>query len=209
MTGETKKLTETLTAVNTKIGWTLHGSSFNSGFSVNLQVCNNVNVLHIQEYNEEFNLQKFWDLESIGIKEDTVIAKEVTSQFIENKITFNGDRYEVCLPWSKSSLNLDSNYDGALSRLKSLVTKLSNDLKLIEYDEVMQEYFKNGCAELAPLERIKRAYYMPHRAVYKQERDSTKVRIVFDASAHAKNLSFLNEVLDPGENLVLNYYACY
>lgn len=38
--------------------------------------------------------------------------------------------------------------------LKSLVTKLSNDLKLLEY-EVVQEYFKNGCAELSPLQRIK------------------------------------------------------
>lgn len=116
--------------MNTKIGWTLHGSSCNSSFSVNLQACNNVNVLHVQEYNEKFSLQKFWDLESIGIKKDTDKTKTVTSQFMEKKITFNGERYEVYLPWSKSSLNLDSNYDGALCRFKIISNQTIQRLKI-------------------------------------------------------------------------------
>nr|CAH7759087.1 unnamed protein product [Callosobruchus chinensis] len=42
---------------------------------------------------------------------------------------------------------------------------------------------------------------MPHRAVYRDDKDTSKIRIVFDASAHAPGLSSLNDMLEQGENL--------
>lgn len=43
-------------------------------------------------------------------------------------------------------------------------------------------------------------YYMPHHAVIREER-TTKTRVVFDASAHARGHASLNESLNSGPNL--------
>ncbi|KAJ8933389.1 hypothetical protein NQ318_003038 [Aromia moschata] len=49
-----------------------------------------------------------------------------------------------------------------------------------------------------------KTYFMPHRAVYRDDKDTSKIRVVFDASAHAPGLPSLNDVLLQGENLVPN-----
>ena len=45
-------------------------------------------------------------------------------------------------------------------------------------------------------------HYLPHRAVVRDERETTKVRVVFDASAKYKGFPSLNELLDPGPCLL-------
>ena len=45
-------------------------------------------------------------------------------------------------------------------------------------------------------------YHLPHRAVVRDERETTKVRLVFDASAKYKRFPSLNELLDPGPCLL-------
>ena len=49
-------------------------------------------------------------------------------------------------------------------------------------------------------------YYLPHRAVLKEDRRTTKVCIVFDASAKYKSELSLNEVLDTGPCLLLRIF---
>ena len=44
--------------------------------------------------------------------------------------------------------------------------------------------------------------YLPHRPVIKPNRETTKVRIVFDASTHVKNEPCLNDILEPGPSLI-------
>lgn len=43
---------------------------------------------------------------------------------------------------------------------------------------------------------------MPHRPVYREDKETTKLRIVFDASAHAPNHLSLNDHLEVGDNLL-------
>lgn len=199
ITGEMKKLSERLTAVNTIFGWTFVGMDNHKTLSVNLDLSN---VLFVRNSISDINVEDFWTLESIGIASDATVAKNSTTQFIEDKIVFNGERYEARLPWVHDNVTLDSNYNGALSRFKTLVNKLTKNSKLLEYDDVMCDYFRNDCAERVCEKESGKAYYMPHRPVYREEKDTTKVRIVFDASAHAQGLPSLNDVLDSGENLV-------
>ena len=96
-----------------------------------------------------------------------------------------------------------SNLDVAKRRFKSLTKKFNRDQSLYErYDAVIQDYLNEGIVEEVTEEKsIGPMYYMPHHAVVKEERTTTKVRIVFDASSHEGNSPSLNQCLFAGPNL--------
>ena len=51
-----------------------------------------------------------------------------------------------------------------------------------DYDEIIEK--QSGIIEVAPEKpNGERLYYMPHKPVVREEATSTKVRMVFDASA--------------------------
>ncbi|XP_064472444.1 uncharacterized protein LOC135386595 [Ornithodoros turicata] len=74
-----------------------------------------------------------------------------------------------------------------------------------EYDQVIRQYLINGHAEridvASPSPVAAPDYYMPHHAVIRRERETTKVRIVFDASSSAPGFLSLNQVLHAFPNL--------
>ncbi|KAG5895785.1 hypothetical protein JTB14_001632 [Gonioctena quinquepunctata] len=214
VTGETEKISERLTAVNTKFGWTLHGPASIDSFDVNQNI---VTLLHAtmleneDESNESIDIKKFWDLETLGIRDNEEISNEFTQHFSKNNIVMRRNRYEVSLPWKNPNINLDHNFPGALARVKSLTSKLIRNSALFEYDSAVREYIKSGCAEMIGdvsvssrdfPKNITHLYFMPHRPVYREDKTTTKLRVVFDASAHAPGFASLNELLNPGENLM-------
>ena len=73
---------------------------------------------------------------------------------------------------------------------------------MIEYDKIIKQYINDGIVE--PVRCTKTSYdlesvhYLPQRAFVRQNRDTTKVRIVFDTSAHVDNEPSLNDVLYSG-----------
>ena len=73
---------------------------------------------------------------------------------------------------------------------------------MIEYNKIIKQYINDGIVE--PVRSTKTSYdigsvhYLPQRAVFRQNRDTAKVRIVFDASAHVDNESSLNDILYSG-----------
>lgn len=93
-----------------------------------------------------------------------------------------------------------------LSRLRSLTTGLlKHSDKLHEYDAGIRELLQNGIAEAVDGTTCSgKIYYMPHRPVYREEKITTKMRIVFDASSSEAGLSSLNDHLSAGDNLVAN-----
>src|SRR5438132_3738692 len=59
-----------------------------------------------------------------------------------------------------------------------------------------------NCMKIRTLEMSNRGYYLRHRPVIKEESRRTKVRPVFDASAHRKHEPSLNDCLEKGPNLL-------
>ena len=106
------------------------------------------------------------------------------------------------MPWKEESPSLPSNYDLARGRLRSQVNRLSrNDKHLQKYDAVIQDQVQKGIVEVVPDEDCTNTlkHYIPHHEVLTSEKTTTKLRIVFDASAETrkKNQS-LNESLHRG-----------
>ncbi|GFQ86406.1 integrase_H2C2 domain-containing protein [Trichonephila clavata] len=50
-------------------------------------------------------------------------------------------------------------------------------------------------------QNINTGYFLPHHAIVREQKDSTKVRIVFDASSKGKGTLSLNDCLESGPNL--------
>ena len=110
--------------------------------------------------------------------------------------------YHVTWPWKEERPMLPSNYDLALGRLRSLVNRLmKNPDHLRKYNAVLQDQLEKGIIEVVPEqdsgETLK--HYIPHHEVVTPEKTTTKLRIVFDASAKTRKANrSLNECLHRG-----------
>lgn len=152
------------------------------------------------------NLERFWETESIGIretKEDIFPPKE---EFVSVK--HNGERYEIELPWKNDCLPIRDNYNLCYNRLKSMHYKLNKTPEVLkEYDDIIQEQLRSGIIEKLPNPEVetrnKGVHYLPHHAVIRQNRETTKLRIVYDGSAKSEGQErSLNDCLPVGPNYI-------
>ena len=103
---------------------------------------------------------------------------------------------------------IPSEYQLCYNRLNGLHRKLKRDPKLLnEYDGVIKEQLQMGIIEEAKEEKSKdkfseNIHYLPHHAVLRHYRETTKVRIVYDGSAKTSGNSSLNDCLQVGPNLI-------
>ncbi|GFW19135.1 DUF1758 domain-containing protein [Trichonephila clavipes] len=72
----------------------------------------------------------------------------------------------------------------------------------------MQEYLTLGYIELVPKKDYakREAYYLPHHAVLRDSSTTTKLRVVFDASAKSTSGYSLNDLLMGGPRVQRDVY---
>ena len=162
-------------AIRTRLGYVLSGP-VNVACS---DLCpSSVNMSHVmktecQVVTEDFNandaslreqLAKFWDYDTLGVKgkEEDFCEEYLT------KVRFNGDRYEVSLPFKKEHPIIPDNYSLAQNRLVSLLKRLkSSEAKLLnQYDNVIKEQLDSGVVEVIDkhVEEVVpgTVHYIPH-----------------------------------------------
>lgn len=187
-------------AIKTSLGWVLSGQLKGKSFSFQDSV---VNFVQSDDRNENSILQqvnKLWDLDSLGIRPENDVSKE---SFL-NKIQFTGDRYSVKLPWKAGHGPIPQNYSTCVARLKNQLKKLKEDPDVLkEYDKIINEQIQAGIVStVTEMEDAQKISYLPHSAVIRQESETTKVRIVYDASCKDKvTKSSLNDCLHVGPPL--------
>eukprot|EP00794_Sanderia_malayensis_P021402 gene21402-biopygen17184 len=169
-------------AVKTTLGWVMSGPLEIGKMDLNI----NTNVNFVSAFSKsdkqklEDSVHTLWDLDSLGIREQN----EVHQSLVDN-IEFTGERYRVGLPWKVGHSGLPTNYDISLMRLKSQLRKLKKDPhSLQKYDEIITEQCTTGIIErVMKLKKTEnKVHYLAHQAVVREEAETTKVRIVFDAS---------------------------
>ena len=116
---------------------------------------------------------------------------------------FNGLHYEVAVPWREDRPKLPPNGSLAKRRLVSTERKLLKDPELASaYQGVINEYLEKGFIRRVPSDEPKPEceWLLPHFPVVRPDKSTTKVRIVFDASATCDDKSLNTESL-PGPKL--------
>ena len=128
---------------------------------------------------------------------------EVYSEFKEQLKRDEEGWYEAGLPWKGNHPSLPSNEAGSLRRLTSLVKKLRSQGIIERYDQVIQDQIKAGIVELLTGSATgQRHFYIPHKRVARESAETTKFRVVYDASARTySGAPSLNECLNPGPPL--------
>ena len=199
-------------ALETSLGWVLSGAVPDAPSTESTQV--NITTLCVDtekcpnlsdrapEWRElEEKLTQFWDLESIGIKSEEL---SVYDKF-KRDISFNNERYEVTLPWKHNHPTLPDNLNLCQARLTGLVRQLKSEGLMKEYDTVIRDQLERGIIqEIDPAEKTEgvRLQYLPHHPVVRQDKDTTKLRIVYDASAKTREGPSLNSCLYTGPCLL-------
>ncbi|XP_056016812.1 uncharacterized protein LOC130053511 [Ostrea edulis] len=156
-------------------------------------------------------LEDFWNLETIGIKVSPYTSDdEEALRNVNSTLEMENNRYHVTWPWKSSCPELPENRELAYGRFKSLVHKMqSKPAFLQKYDEIIQDQCTKGIIEKIPHSSKEAGikHYIPHHAVIDPTKPTTKVRIVYDASAKSKpsNLS-LNECLHKGPVMLQDLY---
>ncbi|GFU77033.1 integrase catalytic domain-containing protein [Trichonephila clavipes] len=145
------------------------------------------------------------ELESIGVKNENCSEEDVSFEMFKQRVHFKNGRYEVELPWKRDSNELSDNFSLTKRRLGSLMRKMQRDKVLYsEYCKVLKNYLDVGIIEKVTNPFIPTnnpVFYLPHQVIIKNESLTTKLRLVFDASAHEEKQLSLNDCLFHGVNL--------
>lgn len=151
-------------------------------------------------------LRAFWELESLGIMdkpEQQMTAEEraAVAQVSETLEVRNG-RYKIGIPRKEVEPKFTNNYDVALVRLKSQAKSLKRKgPEIMEaYHKIFQGYEKKDYIRQVPQSEVEKQWFLPHFPVVKEDRVTTKVRVVFDAAAKHDGKS-LNDAIWPGPKL--------
>ncbi|KAK3710253.1 hypothetical protein QZH41_006792, partial [Actinostola sp. cb2023] len=110
---------------------------------------------------------------------------------------------EIAIPWKEDVPTLPDNRKQAESRLLSLETSLKKKPQIAErYKEVMDANIKKGYIQkVEPHEEdTKPSWYLPHFPVVREDKQTTKVRIVYDSAAKYEGIC-LNDVMLTGPKL--------
>ena len=150
----------------------------------------------------EETLRKFWEIEDVPNSElsQTPEEKLLVKHFVENHSRAEDGSF---VPKNTQAIPFGDSKTQARRRFLSLERSLHAKGTFPAFQAVMNEYFDLKHAERVPQPDINTspAYYLPMHAVTKADSTTTKLRVVFDASARSTSGSSLNDQFWVGPTL--------
>jgi len=210
VTGETISNARGPVAISSKLGWLVSGPLCGltelATVHCNTIVANSCELTCDEKDALVTMLRQFWDTEAIGVSTDCMDDSS-TQTFIE-RLRFSQHRYEVGLPWKEGHCNIPDHFTVCLNRLRLLHSRLLRNPELLaEYNAILQEQLQQGIIEMIPESQGRSpettVHYLPHHCVVRQDKQTTKLRIVYDGSAKTRtNPVSLNDCLKTGPNFI-------
>ncbi|CAH2040652.1 unnamed protein product, partial [Iphiclides podalirius] len=158
--------------------------------------------------NIEKLVQRFWELEQPPSAPPIQCPSDIECEEFYNSTTSRdpvSGRYIVGLPFKDDVYSLGDSYETARRHFMCLERKLEASPTLrLAYDDVIKEYLAKDYISPAPLydsREITPFYVIPHHGVLREDKKSTRLRIVLDASSKTSTGRSLNDVLHSGQNL--------
>ena len=129
---------------------------------------------------------------------------DVCAEFKENVLRKPDGRYEVNVHWRSGSQLSETNETQSRQRLLRVERKLEQNVHLRqEYEKIIVNQMESGIIEKAPDPPTgSRVSYMPPKPVVREAAVTTRIRMVFDASANPHYLaSSVNDCMHKGPSL--------
>ncbi len=150
----------------------------------------------------EEQIHQLWNMEGIRIKdnyeqEDDDLAMEQFKKSIELK----DGQYYINWPWRNLTEKIPRHYELALSRFDHFNNyhPRRQPALLEKYNQVILEQIQLGIIEEAPQKELQSPLYpcsyIPHQAVFRYASTTTKLRVVYDASAKGMSDMSVNQYL--------------
>ncbi|XP_076230305.1 uncharacterized protein LOC143176843, partial [Nomia melanderi] len=142
-------------------------------------------------------LNKFWEVEQFTERKYFSAEERVAEGIFKDTTERDVDgRYCVRLPFNERRQILGSSREIALRRFYALERKIHLDKGLLKgYTEFLREYEQLGHMTQVNANEAADGFYLPHHAVIKEASETTRVRVVFDASAKTSTGISLNDTL--------------
>ena len=179
-------------AERTEFGWTIIAKGSEIDYTA---------LLLTQTNHSDY--EKLCRLDVLGLEDRPEHDQQsVYAEFREQLVRSKEGWYETGLPWKGNHPNLPDHKEGSLRRLANLTRKLNKTELTGAYGEIINEQRNNGIIEEAPESPVGTEFYIPHKPVVRESAESTKLRIVYDASARAHpDAPSLNDCLHAGPAL--------
>ncbi|XP_018364596.1 PREDICTED: uncharacterized protein LOC108762191 [Trachymyrmex cornetzi] len=166
--------------------------------------CGMTTTLHKQ-------LEKFWSIEEMVQSPPVSEEEKICEQhFLETHARDSEGRFIVQLPLKGNIDELGESMETATKRFKAIERKLKRQPELKQtYSSFISEYLNlNHMEEVLQKDaQCKLSYYLPHHAVTKEDSETTKVRVVFDASCKSSTGISLNDCLRVGPTIQQDLFS--
>ena len=141
-------------AILTRFGYVLSGPI---QIPTQNECSSNITVAHVlktdailveKENDLEDEIKRFWNHESLGVKSNENIDDFESENLMQDKIKFDGKRYEISLPLKDDHPIIPDNYNVAKSRLNSQLDRLKLKPEVFdEYNFVIKDQLNSGIIE--------------------------------------------------------------
>ncbi|XP_075150779.1 uncharacterized protein LOC142224887 [Haematobia irritans] len=199
--GVQKNVSGNLLPQDTEFGWILGGPPSARPIQSFASFCTNTDTLNQ-------DLRRLWELEEVPSARNVSDNDLWCENFYKETTVRRPDgRYVIRLPFRHdlpSTVVLGSSRRAAMAQFLHLERTFLKSPELgAEYIKVLSEYLDMNHMERTTSSVITSiysycSYYLPHHAVVKPERTSTKTRIVFNTSKKSSSGVSLNDILHTG-----------
>ncbi|XP_055614831.1 uncharacterized protein LOC129761148 [Toxorhynchites rutilus septentrionalis] len=183
--------------IDSTFGWIVSGAASIPKNSREASACSitTVSLVTLEE-----SLKKFWETEELPSRSAYSLEEKRCEEIYASTVSRNSEgRYVVRLPRKPNFDEMIGKSKAiALRRFELLERRLDKDIQLKrEYNKFMREYLDLGHMSLVSEEEATDSMqcFLPHHPVLKEASTTTKVRVVFNASAKMSSGYSLNEAL--------------
>ena len=151
------------------------------------------------------DFDRLCDMNVLGVEENHLSHNENEYKKFKQQLERNeGGWYKSGVVWTENKVPLNNNKSGSLGRLKSLLKRLEQNPETFKaYNQVIRDQLLNNMIEKTSQNQSEnpKEFFLPHRPVIRQNAESTKLRVVYDASAKSDSGYSLNDCLEKRPSL--------